>query len=291
MNEKSNSTAINVSFNMIAFYITETIELLHLTGMTVSVIQAYYLMRHLERLPYKRTFSVDLEEAQEIFSLFGIFSFGIFRLLAFRFSPSRSIYNYLLLANAILSMIQSLIQTIFILFGNKKRSTNGLEQKKKPGREQITYLILANLSLWLLHTITRTKYANILFKSTNFEQPILNSNSSVVAMPNDEQAIYMMLSEKGFHYNHNNNQSILKSYFNSIVDFNYSSGAAYNTYNRQRPEERLKQQQKQYSESSGNENAQAIKWIIINTITYPLLLYYHFHSSFCLSNMWQSCFT
>lgn len=122
----------------------------------------------------------------------------------------------------------------------EKRSMTGSEIKRKKGREQISFLIILNLCLWLLYTMTRNKYAFNLF------QEVLNSN-------NGGNSEYM-------------SEYVRVSGENSLSVRSVSVTTA------------------------SSDNAQAVKWIIINTITYPLLLYFHFHSSCCLSIMWKLCY-
>jgi hypothetical protein len=165
-----------------------------------------------------------------MFALFGVISFSLFRVLAFRFHVNKSVYSFLLLMNGVLSFLQAILQTCFILSANRKRThldKNARSKHNKKGREHVTFLIMANIALWLIYSVTRSKYASILFKinATNFD--LQNANDQIHS------------------------------------SFNFET----------------------------IENAQSIKWIIINTISYPLLLYFHFHSSCCLSNIWKNCYT
>lgn len=122
----------------------------------------------------------------------------------------------------------------------EKRVTSGVEVKRKKGREQISFLIVANLCLWMLYTVTRDKYAYNLFQEAISETE---------------------------------NSSYASDYLRA-----------------QRPAVNASIGRVIVVSSASSDNAQAVKWIIINTVTYPLLLYFHFHSSCCLSIMWKVCY-
>lgn len=230
------------SFKLFTFYLTEGLELFLLIVLFMVTVSGFLAIKKMETSPEYLKFTISMDEVLQIFSLFGVLSFGFFRILAFRFSPVKNVYAFLLLANGIISFAQGTLQTLLILEGLKKHCAIGSETKKKKGREQVTFLIMVNLSLWLLYSMTRNKYANVLFKDP------ISSIEYLAASPQK-------------HYANFSNAKIARE----VGQLS--------------------------SSSTSSENAQAIKWIMINTIIYPLLLYFHFHSSCCLSNMWKICYS
>lgn len=205
-----------VQFDVIGIILSEALEIILLLLCNLATLSIFYSMKTFSYLPYKsgRLFAISFEELAEIFTLFGVVSFSLFRVLAFRYSDQKGLYLYLLFANGILSFFQAILQTMLILEANRKRSTYG----SRKGRETISFLIILNLSIWLLYSVSRNKYANVLF---------VNPQINVASESFNEQA---------------------------------------------------------------SQNAQAIKWIMINTVSYPLMLYFHFHSSCCLSFIWRNCY-
>ena len=206
-----------MQFDVLGIILSEALEISLLLLCNLATLSVLYSIKSFSYLPYKtgRLFAISFDELSEIFALFGVLSFSLFRVLAFRYSDQKGIFIYFLFANGILSFFQAILQTMFILEANRKRSAYG----SRNGREQISFLIILNLSIWLLYSVSRSKYANVLFVN-----PKININSIAY----HEQA---------------------------------------------------------------SQNAQAIKWIIINTISYPLMLYFHFHSSCCLSFIWGKCYS
>ena len=52
-------------------------------------------------------------------------------------------------ASGLVAIFQSLFQTIFIIDGMQRYSSNVADQKTKPGRGAVTFLVITNLSLWM----------------------------------------------------------------------------------------------------------------------------------------------
>lgn len=206
------------SFNVLGIIISESLEIFLLLLCNLASLSAMICFKDFDLQPIKlnKPFAISYEELLEIFALLGVISFSLFRILAFKYSSDRSLYTYLLLTSGVLSFLQAIMQTLFILDANRKKAPSLLGLRNKKGREQVTFLVITNLTLWFLYSVTRSKYSNVLFKS-----PKINAENS----------------------------------------------------------------------SQESENAQAIKWIIINTISYPLMLYFHFHSSCCLSSIWRKSYS
>lgn len=77
------------------------------------------------------------------------------------FSMVPAIYNgsYLNVAIIMSQIVQVLIQTPFIIDGMRRCSNAPMLRKKKPGRELITFLLIANVSLWIYYTFSvKTAY-------------------------------------------------------------------------------------------------------------------------------------
>ncbi len=61
--------------------------------------------------------------------------------------------NYLLFADGLVSIISAYLQTTFINFyASQKRTTTEQHRRNKPGRQELEFLRLCNLSLWLVNT-------------------------------------------------------------------------------------------------------------------------------------------
>lgn len=102
-------------FKLLALYLSESIELLLLLLCLLVASSGFISMRKMSLAHAKSNFSISFDVVLEIFALFGVLSFGVFRILSFRYDTSRSAFLYLFLINGILSFIQGLVQTVFII--------------------------------------------------------------------------------------------------------------------------------------------------------------------------------
>lgn len=246
-----NATTTEI-FRTLTLYMTDGFETFLLVVHIVATCIGFWKMRKMEYVPNFKMMSLD--EAAELFALSGSLSFSVFRILAFRFAINYTVSTYFLLINGAISFVQSIAQTVFILNGLKKRIGKHEEESKfmlvkKRGREQITFLIMSNISLWLFYTITRNKFTNTLYKDSR----IVTNYTHV-----EDLAPEYLDSRRKKRQALATTTNLL---FSDSFDFSYDY-----------------------------KNARAVKWIIINTISYPLLLFYHFHSSCCLSDMWKECY-
>lgn len=53
-----------------------------------------------------------------------------------------------------LQLIQILIQTPWIIDGLRRCSNSAILRQRKPGRELVTFLLIANVSLWIYYTFS-----------------------------------------------------------------------------------------------------------------------------------------
>ncbi len=58
---------------------------------------------------------------------------------------------------SVLRMVQVLIQTIFILYGQRLVALTVETQERKPGRNVVTFLLMVNLALFLINTFETQK--------------------------------------------------------------------------------------------------------------------------------------
>jgi hypothetical protein len=270
---KANTTSSGkFTFKILTIFFADGFESFVLLIELVVTIIAYVQLSKLGYARYEHDIKVSLDEAAIVFALSGVLSFCVFRGLAFRFSLRRGVASYFLLVNGIISFLQSLMQTILILEGLRRKSTGS----KKPARQLIAFLIMTNISLWLFYSATRNKYANILFKDAQIQ---------FVNMTNFDVSEYLDIKRQGA-----GSGSVFsaaesdyyRTYYARLEEYSYTSFGGESS--------KLGQGVGRLSFANPNENAQALKWIIINTISYPLLLYFHFHSSCCLSDIWKRCY-
>lgn len=84
-----------------------------------------------------------------------MFIYCTFSIIASYFSYSKHAPTGLL--TEIFSLIQTCIQTIFVLEAWWRRSRNIEQATMKPGREIITFLIIANMAMWTINSLMKNR--------------------------------------------------------------------------------------------------------------------------------------
>lgn len=79
----------------------------------------------------------------------------MFSVMGCYFTIEKSLYSKIGLISESLSMIQTTLQTIFILNAWWRRVKGKLENHYKPGREIITFLLVANMAIWFINTLVK----------------------------------------------------------------------------------------------------------------------------------------
>lgn len=125
-------------------------ELIELSAMSVATLLAYTKICHLD-IYHGETSKLDI-----ILLFIAVPAF----FMDFIFSLAPVIYSQLKLkiissvGIPIVRLIQILIQTPFIIDGSKRCSNTDYLRKKKPGRELVMFLTIANISIWILQTFS-----------------------------------------------------------------------------------------------------------------------------------------
>lgn len=63
----------------------------------------------------------------------------------------------LVLPTALLSLIQLLLQTLFIIDASHRSPDTTEQAERKPGREVVTFLMVTNLAMWLINTLENSR--------------------------------------------------------------------------------------------------------------------------------------
>lgn len=63
----------------------------------------------------------------------------------------------LVLVTALSSLIQLLVQTLFILDASKRSAATSEQARRKPGREVVTFLLVTNLAMWAINTLEKSR--------------------------------------------------------------------------------------------------------------------------------------
>lgn len=81
----------------------------------------------------------------------------MFSIMGSYFTMDDQNYNRNGLIAELLSLVQTSLQTIFILNAWWRRTKGNLQNRTKPGREIITFLLVANMAIWFINTLIKNR--------------------------------------------------------------------------------------------------------------------------------------
>ncbi|EFA01890.1 proton channel OtopLc [Tribolium castaneum] len=154
-NEPSGSEEDNLSM---AEFEVNIVELVLYILTTIVVIVAMVQMRSLK---YDRKIGVEgqagigLDNTLLVVAQTGMFIYCMFSIIGCYFTMSGSLPTGLLAE--IFSFIQTCLQTMFVLDGWWRRCRTLEHIKNKPGKELITFLIVANMAMWTINTLEKNR--------------------------------------------------------------------------------------------------------------------------------------
>ena len=135
-------------------YMDAAIQLEHLSQVVLNVIAAIALILafiRMRELRFVAKEELSLEEILLIISLPGEYIFGFLSIIAIAIEGiDRS--GLIILLSSVLAMFESSLQTMFILNGMRRSAHTPQLQKRKTGREFITFLMVCNIAMWGVNT-------------------------------------------------------------------------------------------------------------------------------------------
>nr|KAG5701485.1 hypothetical protein BaRGS_000881 [Batillaria attramentaria] len=123
---------------------------------TVSIFALAMASWRMRNLTFHSDHKSDLEETLILISYTGLLAFNIFSLIASVLHTGGTRAALTIVSNLTM-MIQAGFQTIFMLAGDRLSAANEREQKKKTGREFVTFLLLCNFAMWIINTFETQK--------------------------------------------------------------------------------------------------------------------------------------
>ncbi|XP_055545256.1 proton channel OtopLc-like isoform X2 [Wyeomyia smithii] len=122
-----------------------------------AVVCAMFQMRDLKFSQKKGDAGISMDCKLLALAQVGIEIYCVFSIIGTFFSIGISEYAtvYSLLAE-IFSLIQTSLQTLFIMNAWWRRCKGAKQNRSKPGREIITFLLIANMSIWFINTLIKT---------------------------------------------------------------------------------------------------------------------------------------
>lgn len=120
---------------------------------TVAIVLACARMRHLQ---FHSNHESDMEEILILLGYTGLLAFNIFSLIA-AFLNVPGPEAALTIVSNFTMILQATLQTIFMLAGDRMSAADSRQERKKPGREYVTFLLLSNFAMWIINTFETQK--------------------------------------------------------------------------------------------------------------------------------------
>jgi len=72
-------------------------------------------------------------------------------------SKHNDVKNLLVFASGAITILQVLLQLLFITDAQRRRISTSGQNANKPGRQVITFLLLCNMTMWVIYTFEMEK--------------------------------------------------------------------------------------------------------------------------------------
>lgn len=136
-------------------------EILMYVLTTFAVMAAVFTMRDLKfqrKTNDHSSSTVSLDCTLLVLAQTGVYSYGLFSIVGcfFAMIDNKDGGKAGFVAE-VACLIQTSVQTLFILNSSWRRCKGAQQQRNKPGREMITFLLVANISLWFINTLIKSR--------------------------------------------------------------------------------------------------------------------------------------
>lgn len=119
---------------------------------TIATIVGMVQVRHLKYDSYR---SFQLDDILLVGAQTGLFLYSTFTVIGGHFTLRRD--TILVLITALASIVQTACQTMFILDASRRNAATPEHIRRKPGREIVTFLLVANLAMWAISTLEKSR--------------------------------------------------------------------------------------------------------------------------------------
>jgi hypothetical protein len=112
-------------------------------------------MWQVRQLKYDGSKNLQLDNILLIGAQTGMFIYSTFTIIGGQFTIQRN--TVLVLVTALVSLLQTTCQTIFILDASRRSCVTPEQIRRKPGREIVTFLLVTNLAMWAINTLEKSR--------------------------------------------------------------------------------------------------------------------------------------
>ncbi|KAF4520832.1 hypothetical protein B566_EDAN007127 [Ephemera danica] len=120
-----------------------------------STIATLLGMLQIRELRYDGSQNLELDNILLIAAQTGMFIYSTFTIIGGHFTIEKN--TALVLITALASLVQTTCQTIFILDASRRSCSTARQIRRKPGRQLVTFLLVANLAMWAVNTLEKSR--------------------------------------------------------------------------------------------------------------------------------------
>ncbi|XP_055843542.1 proton channel OtopLc [Episyrphus balteatus] len=134
----------------------------------VAIIWGIFVMRDLKYVASDgHHHSMKLDLTLLIVAQTGVYLYGMFSMMGSYFSKWDTVPDRVEgIVAEICNLFQTSLQTMFIVHTVHRRCKGSKQQRQKPGREVITYLLVANMAIWFINTLIKGR---AMFRQTHLD--------------------------------------------------------------------------------------------------------------------------
>lgn len=96
---------------------------------------------------------LSLDTSLLILAQAGVYMYSMFSLIGCYFT-TRDLTSMLTEA---LNLLQTTIQTLFVLDAWSRRSRTAFQYRRKPGRQLVTFLLIVNMAVWIINSLEKNR--------------------------------------------------------------------------------------------------------------------------------------
>lgn len=120
----------------------------------MSAVDSRLLCSSYQSLDHHHASTVTLDNTLLVLAQSGVYVYAMFSIMAFAASDDVVGARDGLTAE-ILSLLQTSLQTLFVLNASWRRCKGAKQNRQKPGRQIVTFLLVANMSMWFINTMIK----------------------------------------------------------------------------------------------------------------------------------------
>ncbi|XP_044747991.1 proton channel OtopLc isoform X8 [Coccinella septempunctata] len=136
-------------FSLLAIYLA---DVSHCALMALSIIAIIIGFIRVQSLKFKAEEQTDLNDILLRVSAFGLFLYAVFSIIAGHLNAFTKEPNMLVMITGCLSVVQVVLQLLFIADVSRRRVHLPEHDRSKPGRQVVTFLLICNVTMWIIYT-------------------------------------------------------------------------------------------------------------------------------------------